>query len=42
MNINIELDRFVDKFYEYGFSETEITEQFYIFCADFILNTRKT
>ncbi|MDX6917456.1 hypothetical protein R9X49_20305 [Pectobacterium carotovorum] len=34
MNLNIELDKFVDKFDESGFSETEITEQSYLFCAE--------
>ncbi|MBQ4781540.1 hypothetical protein F9U38_13580 [Pectobacterium versatile] len=31
------LDRFVDKLDESGFSETEITEQSYLFCAGFYI-----
>lgn len=31
------LDRFVDKLDESGFSEAEITEQSYLFCAGFYI-----
>lgn len=31
------LDRFVDKLNESGFSESEITEQSYLFCAGFYI-----